>query len=450
MKDEIKPEVSRTEFLRRTGALGIAGASALGFPLLETRPLDARPLTPAKDVIAAGGGATVKIGHVDSFSGVYATAGESQYTGLKAAIDEANKKNSRIRFEIIRGDDTTKPAIGSTEAKRLISQVKVDVLCGCLSSAVGLAVSATAEESGIFFVAVGTHDTNITGPKANRVTFRVTSSNAMLANAVGPALLKKAKRWYFLVADYAFGTDAHVRLAKILHANGGTEVGADLHPLGQTDYSAYLTRARNTNADALVFCNYGPDTQNSAKQAVGLGLHKKMIFGGILCGNEVAVGMPVDDIAGSLWGYMWGPEARGARTPEIYKTLKAAAVGFPTNWRQYLGYITGEQFVDRINAAGTTDTETLIKAFEGHHFDAGKEHLNYWRKCDHQDVQETYSGIIVPKAKRRSTDEYFAINSTVGGDFAAETCENPDSAAAEKIITSQHPTRSDYTPVKVK
>ena len=85
----------------------------------------------------------------------------------------------------------------------------------------------------------------------------------MLANAVGPALLKKGKRWYFLIADYAFGTDGHERLKRILLAQGGQEVGADLHPLGQTDYSSYLTKARNSNADVLVFSNYGPDCQNA-------------------------------------------------------------------------------------------------------------------------------------------------------------------------------------------
>jgi branched-chain amino acid transport system substrate-binding protein len=452
MKDEIKPEVSRTEFLRRTGALGIAGASALGFPLLETRPLDARPLTPAKDVIAAGGGATVKIGHIDGFSGVYAAASQSQQTGLEAAIAVFEKTNNRIKFEIIKGDDASQPAIGSNEAKRLISQAKVDVLTGCLSSAVGLAVGSIAAENNTFFLAIGTHDTNITGPKAHRVTFRQTCSNAMLANAVGPALLKKGKRWYFLVADYAFGTDGYARLAKILHANGGTEVGADKHPLGQTDYSAYLTRARNTNADVLVFSNYGPDCQNATKQAVALGMNKKMTFGGILCGNEVAVGMPVDDIVGSLWGYVWGPEAtNSAAAAAMYKELKARAVGFPTNWRQYLGYMAGENLIACMMAAGTTDTEKLVETFEGHKYDPFKKGPAYFRKCDHQAVQETYAGEIVAKNKRRSEQEYFAIASAVGGEYAAESCANPDSVAAEKIITTEKVVaRSDYTPVKVK
>ena len=416
MNDEIvrEGEVTRSEFLRRTGALGLAGAAALGYPLLEARHAGAAPLRPPRDVIAAGGGATIKLGHIDSFSGVYAVAGESQQNGIQAAIDEANRKNSRVQFAIVRGDDTSVPAVGNNEAKRLISQEKVDVLMGGLSSAVGLAVSATAEENGVLFLAIGTHDTNITGPKANRVCFRATCSNAMLANAIGPALLKKGKRWYFLTADYAFGNDAHDRLSKILRAAGGAEVGNDKHPLGQVDYSSYLTRARNTDANVLVFCNYGPDTQNASKQAVNLGIHKQMAMGGI-----------------------------------IYDILKARATGFPTNWRQYLGYIAGEQMCDRILAAGTTDAEKLVETFEGHRYDAGKKSLNYWRKCDHQAVQETYAGVIVPKSRRRSTDEYFVIGSAVGGDFAAESCSNPDSTKAAAIIGSQKiPARADYTPVK--
>jgi branched-chain amino acid transport system substrate-binding protein len=448
--DEQRPKsaVDRAEFLRRTGALGIAGATVLGFPLLETRLAGASPLRPLRDTIAAGGGATIKIGHVDGFSGVYAAASQAQQVGMEVALNNAMKKNSRIKYEIVKGDDQSKPAVGNTEAKRLISQEKVDVLSGCLSSGVGLAISATAEEAGIFFMAIGTHDTNITGPKANRVTFRQTTSNAMLANAVAPALLKKGKRWYFIVADYAFGTDAHDRLKKILLAQNGTEVGFDLHPLGATDFSSYMTKARDTNADVLVFCNYGPDTQNAVKAAVGFGMNKKMTFGGILSGDDVAVGLPVDEIVGSLWGYPWGPDA-GGDASKVYATLKARSKD--VNWRQYLGYMTGQNFVNVLNMVGSTDTEKLVDAFENYHYDAGKAGGAYFRKCDHQAIQGTYAGEIVAKNKRNSENEYFKIANRVGGDYAAESCANPDSTAAAKIFASQKiGPRDGYTVVNLK
>ena len=441
------PSVDRKEFLRRSGALGIAGAAALGFPLLETRPVGAAPLPPPRDVIAAGGGATIKIGHVDSFSGVYANAGASQQYGIERALADIQKKNNRIKYEILKGDDASVPATGETEAKRLVSQEKVDLLVGGLSSAVGLALSAFAELNGVFFMAIGTHDTNITGPKANKVTFRQTCSNAMLANAVGPELLKHGKKWYFLTANYAFGTDAYERLKKILLAHGGQEMGNDLHPLTQTDYSSYLTKARNTDANVLVFCNYGPNTQNATKAAVQLGLNKKMLFGGILCGNDVAVGMPVDDLVGSVWGYVWGPEA-GGDAAKIYASLKNG--NHNTDWRQYLGYMTMQNVDNRLNAAGTTDTAKLVASFENYHYDGGKAGPTYFRACDHQAIQGAYAGRIVAKNQRRASDEYFDIASRVGGEFAAESCANPDSTAAANIFKSQNiPNREGYSVVKV-
>jgi branched-chain amino acid transport system substrate-binding protein len=440
---------TRRAFLRRSGALGIAGAAALGFPLLETPVAGASPLLPPRDVIAAGGGATIKIGHIDGFSGVYASASASQQLGLEVALDEAMKKNSRIKYEIAKGDDASAPATGSTEARRLIGQEKVDVLTGCLSSGVGLAVSAIAEQQGIFFLAIGTHDTNITGAGAHHVTFRQTCSNAMLANAVGPALLKFGKKWYFLTADYAFGNDAQARFQKILVAQGGTVVANDKHPLGQIDFSSNMTKARNTDADVMVFCNYGPDTQNAMKAAVQLGVNKKMKFGGILCGNDVAVGLPVDDIIGSTWGYVWGPEAGGASTARIYAALKARAKN--VDWRQYLGYMAGQNIVNRLNAAGTTDTAKIVAAFEGYHYDAGKKAGAYFRACDHQAVQQTYAGTIVEKSKRRSPGEYFVISATVGGDYAAESCDTVDAVAASKVFESETiGARDAYTPVNLK
>jgi branched-chain amino acid transport system substrate-binding protein len=443
-------DTNRSEFLRRTGALGLAGASALGYPLLETRAAGSAPLPPPRDVIAAGGGATVKIGHIDGFSGVYASASQSQQHGMEVAVAEAMKKNSRIKYVIVKGDDKSAPADGTTEARRLISQEKVDVLTGCLSSGVGLAVSNTAEQLGTFFLAIGTHDTNITGQGAHHVTFRQTCSNAMLANAVGPALLKFGKKWYFITADYAFGNDAQARLQKILLAQGGQVVANDKHALGAIDFSSYMTKARNTDAQVMVFCNYGPDTQNAVKAALQLGLNKKMKFGGILCGNDVAVDLPVDDIIGSTWGYVWGPEAGGDRTAAIYKALKSGVKN--VDWRMYLGMMAAENIINRANAAGTTDTAKLIKAFENYHYDAGKKAGAYFRACDHQAVQETYAGTIVPKAKRKSEGEYFVITSTVGGEYAAESCSEPDSAAATAVFTKETPipAREGYTPVSLK
>ena len=113
--------------------------------------------------------------------------------------------------------------------------------------------------------------------------------------------------------------------------------------------------------------------------------------------------------------------------------------------------MAARNIINRINAAGTTDTEKVVAAFENYHYDAGKKSGAYFRKCDHQAVQQTYAGVIVSKSKRKVEGEYFTIGSTVGGEYAAEACSNPDSAAAEKIISSEKiGPREGYTVVSTK
>jgi len=71
--------------------------------------------------------------------------------------------------------------------------------------------------------------------------------------------------------------------------------------INQTDYSSYLTKARNTDANVLVFCNYGPDTQNSAKAAIQLGLNQGSHLHAIdpkpfyISGNVGVVQPPIGD-----------------------------------------------------------------------------------------------------------------------------------------------------------
>ena len=207
-------------------------------------------------VRAQGARATVRIGYLDSLSGPFAVGGIPQLNGARVALAEANKRG-RARYEIVVGDDATRPAVGLSEARRLVEVEKVDVLVGGASSAVGNAVSAYAENAGVLYIAVGTHDTAMTGGKANRVCFRQTCSLAMLSTALGAELVRRAKRWYFLVADYAFGTDARDRLQTILLAHGGSVAGMDLHPIGTADFSPYMIKARSSDADAFLLLNGG-------------------------------------------------------------------------------------------------------------------------------------------------------------------------------------------------
>jgi branched-chain amino acid transport system substrate-binding protein len=439
-----RDQVSRADFLRRAGALGIAGAAALGFPLLETPRVTSVSAAP-KEIVAATGKAVVRIGHIEGFSGYGAVAAYSQSSGMELAIEEENNRNSRVRFELVKGDDLNDVTAGFSEARRLVNDEHVDVLAGVSSTAVGLAVMGFAERAGILFMQIGANATSITGSEANRVSFRATCNNQMLTRALAPVLLKRGKRWFFLTVNYAFGIDAQVRLTRLLLEGGGSVEGSLRHANGETDFSQYIERIMRSDADVVVLCNGGADVQNAVAAIARAGLRKEVQLAGVQLDNDNVVGLPMERMVGSLWGYVWGPDAGGRRTAEMYGKLKARAVGFPSNWSQYLGYIVGEQLTSRMLEAGTTDTLRLIEAFEDERpFDAGKRGLSRWRRCDHQLVQDTYSAQIVPVDERINTYEFFRIVHTVPGNTAAGSCSGMDERAAARRLRASVPARREY------
>jgi branched-chain amino acid transport system substrate-binding protein len=326
-----------------------------------------------------------------------------------------------------------------------VNDERVDVLTGVSSSAVGLEVMRFAERAGVLFLQIGTNGTSITGSDACRVSFRTTCNNQMLTQALAPALLKQGKRWFFLTVDYAFGIDAQARLTRMLLEAGGRVAGSVRHANGETDFSSHMRRIASSSADVLVLCNGGADVQNAIAAIARAGLHRRMQIGGVQLDNDNVVGLPVEKLVGSLWGYVWGPDAGGRRTADIYGKLKARAVGFPSNWSQYLGYVAGEQLTGRILEAGTTDAMRLIEAFEDERpFDAGKARPSHWRRCDHQLVQDTYAARIIPARSRRNAYEFFKIVHTVPGNQAAGACAGRDAQAAALRMRSPVPARRDY------
>ncbi len=393
--------------------------------------------------------ATVKIGYIDSFSGPLADIGQHQRKGLQVAIDELNRRGG-TRYEIVPADDASKPATGVNEARRLFTQENIDVLMTGTSSAITLAVGPLAEQTGIFTLAIGPQDTSITGEKAQRVVYRFAPNVEMQVRAVANRLLAQGKKWYFVINDFAYGKDCYARLSSRLRAAGGTEVGADLLPLGTNDYSATLTKVRNSDADVLAMCLGGFDGAKTAKQFVDFGLHKRMKLGGVTGSMEDYYwkAVPIDELAGSTFAVNWAPSVSDSSRALAAK-LKAAIGDSPSS-RYYFPYVCMMQLAERMHAAGTTKADALVAAFADHRFNAYRSGTAWWRGCDHQCVQDMYTGAILTNKAREKADFMFEIVADIHGLDAAGACDAADSVAATAAFNSQQiPNREGYQPKKV-
>jgi branched-chain amino acid transport system substrate-binding protein len=198
---------------------------------------------------AAGG--TVRIGMLDSYSGVLSDIGGFHKIGATIALDEINRR-SKTKFELVYGDDNSKPAVGTTEVRRLVEQEKVDAIVHGVSSAVALAIMPYTLQNGVFTLEIGPQDTAITADKASLTTYRLAPDAGMFTKVLAQRILARGKKWYFVVEDYAFGKDSYARLAALLKRAGGTEVGADILKVGTNDFSSTMTKIRNTDADQVV------------------------------------------------------------------------------------------------------------------------------------------------------------------------------------------------------
>jgi branched-chain amino acid transport system substrate-binding protein len=395
----------------------------------------------------ASAAATVRLGFIDSLSGPLADIGAHHRQGAEIAVALANQHGG-TRWELVVADDNSRPATGLIEARRLITQEKVDALLLGTSSAITLGVGPIAEEAGVFTLAIGAQDTAITGEKAQRVLYRFAPNVQMQINVLAQRVLSFGKKWYFIVDDFAYGKDGHARLAALLQRAGGTEVGADVLPLGTVDFSSSLTKVRNSGADVLMLCQGGFDAAKTADQFVSFGLHEKMRLAGTNMEDYYWKSIPSDKLVGSTFAIHWTPTI--SDSARRLARLLQPHLKEPISSRDYFGYLCTTQMMDRMHAAGTTKADAIVAAFADHSFDAAKTDPAVWRACDHQCAQDEYAGAIVSNARRQKTGFMYEVVGETTTATGPRACADADAAAATAAIARQKvPDRPGYEPKTV-
>src|SRR5579862_8093964 len=308
----------------------IQGAAAAG-TLAATGPF----------IISARGEEPVKIGLDNPLTGTYAAVGKNELNGCELAIEQINAKGGILgrKVELLVEDSTSGDAGTAVQkARKLIERDKVDFLLGNVNSALALAMADVAAEKGKLLIVPGGHTDAITGATCHYNVFRVCNTTQMEANAVAPSLIKNAgKRWYYITPDYAFGHTLQAGLEKAAAKLGGTKIGADLTPLGATDYSAYLINAQAANPDVIIFLTAGNDAVNSLKQAVQFGLDQRFHIAGAQQELEVLEGLPPEARIGT-WVFEWyWNQPNVAHVADFVAGIKKKTGKVPTA-RTWFGY----------------------------------------------------------------------------------------------------------------
>ena len=218
-------------------------------------------------------GAPIKIGVLNDQSGVYRDiSGQTSTACVRQAIEDFGAQG--LQVEVISGDHQNKPDIGTSIARQWIDRDGVDMIIDVPNSALGLAINGVCKEKDRVYINSTAATSDLTGSACSPTTVHMTYDTWMLAHSTGAAMVKAGgDSWFFVTADYAFGTALERDTTAFVKGAGGTVIGSVRHPFpGNTDFSSFLLQAQASKAKVIGICNAGTDTVNTIKQAAEFGI----------------------------------------------------------------------------------------------------------------------------------------------------------------------------------
>jgi branched-chain amino acid transport system substrate-binding protein len=309
---------------------------------------------------AMAAGDEVVIGDIDDLSGVYADViGQGGVEAMNMAIADFGGKVLGKKIVTLVADHQNKPDIGASKFREWADQNHLDMLLGGSNTGVSIAMSKVAAAKKVPFIAIGAAGASLTNEDCNAYMVHYAYDTTALANGTATTIIKNGgKTWFYLTADYAFGTQLQNAASKVVEASGGKNVGAVRVPLAASDFSSFLLQAQGSGAQVLGLANAGGDFINSLKAANEFGITKKMKPAALLAfisdihslGLQTAQGLYLTD--GWYWDLNSETRAFGKR---FFDKMKRE----PT--MNQAGYYSATMtYLKAVKAAGTTDPDKVM------------------------------------------------------------------------------------------
>ncbi|MCX4424936.1 branched-chain amino acid ABC transporter substrate-binding protein [Streptomyces mirabilis] len=211
--------------------------------------------------------------------------------GVQIAVDDANKNNTvpGVTFKVQALDDKAIPASGQQNATALVNNEKVLGVVGPLNSGVATQMQQVFATANLVEISPSNTAPELTQGKNWQTSksrpfktyFRTATTDALqggFAAEYASSTLKKKN--VFVVDDkQTYGAG----LAKLFKAgftkNGGKVAGEDHVNTGDTDFSALVTKIKNSKADLVYYGGQYDESEKLTKQLKDGGV-KIPLFGG--------------------------------------------------------------------------------------------------------------------------------------------------------------------------
>ena len=387
----------------------LAAACALAVAALGTAPAHAQI-----------SGDVIRIGFITDLSGLYADIdGPAGADAIRMAIADAGGTIAGKKVELLVADHQNKADVAAAKAREWFDTQGVDMLIGGTNSGTGLAMAKVAQEKKKLFISVGAATSALTNEQCSPYTVHWAYDTTALAKGTGNAVVKAGgKTWFFLTADYAFGSQLQNDTTRVVEAAGGKVLGSVRHPLSASDFSSFLLQAQASKAQILGLANAGGDTINSIKAANEFGITKTMKLAGLLMfindvhslGLKATQGMYLTD----SWYWNRDPETR-AWSRKFFEKVKRMPSSI-----QAADYSSALQYLNAVKAIGSDDPDKVLAQMK-------KTKVNDiyakggWIRGDGSMIHDMY--LMQVKTPDKSTEpwDYYNVVQTFKGEEAWTT-----------------------------
>ena len=363
---------------------------------------------------------SVKLGVLTDMSSVYA-----DYAGIgsvEAARLAAADSGLGDRVQIVSADHQNKPDVGSNTARSWYDNQGVDAIFDCPTGSVALAVNTVAGQSRklcIFSTAIidrlTEEDCNGYGLSWTWDIYSVARSSVQLQMKRG------LDTWFIIHQDYASGHALAATARETLQAAGGKVVGQVAHPLGTTDFSAFLLQAQASRAKFVMFTAGGSDLINALKQVREFGLTQR----GQQIGTMFTVitdvhGIGLDALQGLnfVTAFYWD---RDEQTRAWAKRFFAVRQKQPTMFQAGV-YSAVLQYLNAVKATGSTKAEDVRSHLRDNPFEDVFAR-NARLLPNGRMVHDMLTARIKAPAEQRHPWDYYEILGVVPGAEAFRTLE---------------------------
>jgi branched-chain amino acid transport system substrate-binding protein len=337
----------------------------------------------------------IKVALVVDLTGLLEAYAKQTVNGFQMGMEYATKGSMKVLgrpVQVLVKDAQGKPDIGKQILTEVYKDEKVDLAVGGTSSAVALAMLPVANEFKKIFIVEPAVADSITGENWNRYIFRTGRNSSQDAISIALAIAKPGVVVATLAQDYAFGRDGVKAYKEAAESKGAKIVHEEYVPTNTTDFTAPFQRIiqamKDQKGDKYLFMVWAGKS-NPFKAFSEAKLEEKYGIKPTTGGNTLVFledYKPLVGMNGAIYYYYGIP-----KNPINEWLVKEHQKRFngPPDFFTCGGFAAAQAVVAGLTKANSTDTEKLIKAMEGMHFQTPKGEMMF-RVEDHQALQSMY------------------------------------------------------------